>query len=144
SQLTAAMRMRRSCSTPKLVLNGNLRRRGTSLSSILSILTVTLLSSAQSWIEDVAQAVSEEVHAQGGDEDHDAGDGHQQRQGEDVGPPLAEHPAPRRNRRGHAQAEEAEERFADDGASELDAGDDEDRRCHVGQHVLEDYPPRLH
>src|SRR5690554_3064248 len=95
-------RMRRSCSMPKLVRKGNLRRRGTSTSSSRSICKVVLLSVPEARVQGVTKSVAEQVDAQCSHEYKHSRHRYQEGQGEDVRPCLAQHAAPRWDGGGHA------------------------------------------
>src|SRR2546422_11350985 len=89
-------------------------------------------------VEPVAQRVAHQVDGQGGHEDREAGEGGDPPRVEHVDASLAEHVAPGRRRRLHAQAQERQERFQDDHAGHLQRGDDDDHRDEVRQDLAED------
>src|SRR5690348_10874219 len=96
------------------------------------------------WIEDIAQAVTQEIEAH-----HDEEDGEARRQ---RGPPrfrqelarLRDHAPPFGGRRRRTETEEAERTGSQDGKAHADGGAHNDRRHYVRQHVQQDDPPGRH
>src|SRR5215831_14275252 len=87
-------------------------------------------------IHGIPQAIAQQIERHRGKEDHHAG------QYRDPGihinglPQRVQHQAPLRIGWGSAQAQEAEARGQDDTDTDQGAGIDEDRREHVGNHVM--------
>src|SRR6478672_7583524 len=93
------------------------------------------------WIEDIAQAVAQQVEAH-----HDEEDGKPGRQGRPPGlgqelARLRDHAPPFRSRRRRAEAEEAQRAGGQDGEAHADGSPHDDRRHHVRQHMQQDDPP---
>src|SRR2546425_6446524 len=89
----------------------------------------------------VTKRITEEVEAQDGQADRQAGkDREPRRLLHERAPGARQHQAPRRRRRLRADAQERERRLDQDRVAEPDRRDDQDRRRHVGQDVAQDDP----
>src|SRR5712692_6198780 len=94
----------------------------------------------QARIEGVAEAVTEEVEAEDGDEDGQPREERQPGVGLDEGHIGLEVPAPARGGRLRPQAEEGEGGLHDDRGGDADGGGHDDRGQAVGQHVAREDP----
>src|ERR1700674_3869554 len=83
----------------------------------------------------VAKAIAQHVEAEHDDEDRDARKDRQPRRIEDVLEALADHPAPGRSRRPHAETDEGERRLGSDRGRQPQRRHDQDIVHHVGQNV---------
>src|SRR5436309_13831469 len=81
--------------------------------------------SRQAGIENVAQAITEKIDAEDGDEDAEAGKERQPPCGADVNAGVGQHRAPGGNLRRYADAEKAQARFRDNGRSHGEGADDQ-------------------
>src|SRR5437660_4828720 len=89
----------------------------------------------------VPKRITEEVEAQHGQADGEAGEDREPRRLLHERPPGArQHQAPRRRRRLRTDPQELERGLDQDRFAEPDRGDDEDRRRHVRQDVGQDDP----
>src|SRR5262249_27312940 len=93
---------------------------------------------AERRIEQIAQPVPGPADHDRREHQHDAGRCRDPPGGVQILAPLVHHPAPRRGRRLDAQAEERERRLEHDRARQLERGDDDQGREHIGQHVPDD------
>ncbi len=92
-------------------------------------------------VEDVAQAVAQQVEGEDGDHDRDAGEDRDPRRGFEIGAAFVEHVAPGRGGRLGREAQVAERGLDEDRLRQGHRALDHERREHVGQHVLErDHP----
>ena len=89
-------------------------------------------------IEHVAQAVADEIDADGEEEDDDAGNGRHMRRHLDEVAPIAEHAAEIGLRRLRAEPEEAQARRFEDHPADGCRQRDDDRRQHVGEELGRD------
>ena len=76
-------------------------------------------SERQVGVEPVAEGVAHQVDHERGDEDREAGEGGDPPGVQHVDAPFAQHVAPGRGGRLHAEAQEREERFEDDDLGHL-------------------------
>src|SRR5580765_3519435 len=89
----------------------------------------------------VPKRITEEVEAQDGQADRQAGkDREPRRLLHERAPGAREHQTPRRRRRLSADPEEGERRLDQDRVAEPDRRDDQNGRGHVGQDVAQDDP----
>src|SRR5215510_10731795 len=86
-------------------------------------------------IEDVAQAVAEQVHAEHGQHDAEPREGGDPPRLPEVVTPLAQHAAPLGLWRLATETEKAERRRRKDGRAETEGGRNHERRDNVGQDV---------
>jgi hypothetical protein len=92
---------------------------------------------AKARVEQIAQAIAQQVQAQHGQRNRHAGPHGQQRGLEHEGLGVAEHAAPRGLRRLCAQAQVRQRRLGQDGNGKLHRGLHDQHRGDVGQHMLE-------
>src|SRR5262245_45255244 len=98
-------------------------------------------AAAQPRVEDVTQAVAQQIEAHHGEKD---GQARRRRVPPRIGEELArlgDGPAPLRRGRRRAEAEEPQRGGGEDGEAHADGGAYDDRRGDVGQHVQHGQPP---
>src|SRR2546428_666190 len=100
----------------------------------------SILAHAQARVEGAAQRVAEEVGAQHGDHDGQAGERRDPPGAADVVAALADHPAPARRGRLHAEAQERQRRLDDDQLGELEARHHDGGTDDVRRDVAEEDP----
>ena len=89
-------------------------------------------------IEDVAQSVAEQIYAQDGDKDAEAGEKRQPPGGADIDARVGQHGAPSGDIRRHADAEKAQARFGDDRRRHGEGADDERSLNEIRNNVARD------
>src|SRR5206468_1416865 len=88
-------------------------------------------------VEDVTEAIADQVERQHCDHDRDAREHRDPRRGLQIGPPLVQHIAPGRRRRLRGQPEIAQRRLDEDRLREGHGALHHERRQHVRQQMLE-------
>src|SRR5436309_5738680 len=114
-------------------------------SDVIAVTKIAYTRSArptEPWVEDVAQAITEDVEGADGEQDREPGKQRQPRLRADEVPTLADHHAPLRRRRLGAEADETEPGRRDDRRAHVEARLDEQRRDRVRQEMASEDPPR--
>src|SRR5438093_3162809 len=114
-------------------------------SRVIAVTKIAYTRSArptEAWVEDVAQAITEDVEGPHGEQDREPGKQRQPRLRADEVPTLADHHAPLRRRRLGTEADETEPGRRDDRRAHVETRLDEQRRDRVREEMAREDPPR--
>src|SRR6266404_1875040 len=114
--------------------------RSSAIAALLRLDDDLVGDAAEPRVEDVAQAVAEEVEPEHGEHDREPGEDRHPDARLDEVPRRREHVPPRGLRRLRAEPEEAEERLPEDRLGEVDGREHDQRRDDVRQDVAGDDP----